>query len=254
VTFNQVVWGVCIALEILLLVRAARANLFKKFALFYAYIASVLLKDLLSIPVYTHVPSLYGSFYWSMAVLLAAISYGVLMEIYNQSLKNYPGVAKFFRVFLFIMFFVIAVKVSAGSFSDLHLPFGRVVAELERNLRQLQGILLCSLLALLVYYKIAVGKNLRGLILGYSLLIGTEVIARTFAFNPATGFDAMMRKVEPAFYAVSLLIWTVTLWASRPEVVADRSCGIEQDYEHLAQETRMILVRARAHLARAARP
>jgi hypothetical protein len=254
VTFNQIVWGVCIVLEILLLVRAARASLFKRFGLFYAYIASVLLKDLLSIPIYTHLPSLYGSFYWTMAVLLAAVSYGVLMEIYNQSLKNYPGVAKFFRVFLVIMFLVIAAKVIAGSFADTHQPFGRVVAELERNLRQLQGILLCCLLALLVYYKIAVGKNLRGLLLGYCLLIGTEIITRTFAFNPASGFDAVMRKVEPAFYAASLLIWTFTLWASRPEVVADSSCGIAQDYGRLAQETRMILDRARAHLARAARP
>jgi hypothetical protein len=254
VTFNQIVWGVCIALEIFLLFRAARTNLFQKFPLFYSYIASVLAKDILSIPVYTYAPSWYGSFYWSMAVLLAAISYGVLMETYHQSLKNYSGVAKFFRIFLFIMFLVIAAKVAVGSFSDLHSPFGRVVAELERDLRQLQAVLLCCLLLLLLYYKIAVGKNLRGLIFGYSLLIGTEVITRTFAFNPATGFDAVMRKIEPALYAVSLLIWTVTLWASSPEVVADRSCGIEQDYGHLARETRMMLVRARAHLARAARP
>ncbi|MGC1105838.1 MAG: hypothetical protein WA876_04805, partial [Candidatus Acidiferrales bacterium] len=69
-----------------------------------------------------------------------------------------------------------------------------------------------------------------------------------------TGFAPLMRKVEPLLYAVSLMIWSLTLWASSPETVTGISCGIEQDYEHLAQETKMKLLRARTHLARAARP
>ncbi|MFZ0856969.1 MAG: hypothetical protein WAN10_08980 [Candidatus Acidiferrales bacterium] len=252
--FDQFIWAACIVLEGVLLVRATRANLLTKFPLFYTYIAWVLAKDLLSIPIYAHYPSFYASFYWGTELLLAAISYGVLMEIYNQSLKNYPGVARFFRIFLLAAFLVIAAKVCIGSLSSLHLAFGRTVAELERNLRQVQAVLLSCLLILFVYYKIAVGKNLRGLVAGYSLLVGTQVITRTFAFHPAAGFDPLMRKIDPLLYALSLFIWSLALWASRPEVAADAPCGIEQDYEHLAQETKMVLLRARTHLARATRP
>jgi hypothetical protein len=252
--FNQISWGVCIVLEGLLLVRGARANLFQKFPLFYCYISWVLTKDLLSIPIYTHIPSLYPSFYWVMAFLLAAMSYGILMEIYNQSLKNYPGVAKFFRIFLLIMFVVIAAKVSMGSLDNAHVSFGRVVADLERNLRQLQAVLLCWLLFIFLYYKIVVGKNLRGLVLGYSLLIATDLIALTFISHPATGFAALMREAVPVFYALSLAVWLSALWASRPDAVTDVPCGIEEDYERLSEETRIMLIRARAHIARVARP
>ncbi|MGB6877655.1 MAG: hypothetical protein WBD87_16650 [Candidatus Acidiferrales bacterium] len=251
---SQSVWWVCIALEALLLARAARANLFKKFPLFYSYIAWVLATDLLSVPIYMHYPSLYSSFYWATEFLMAAISYGVLMEIYHRSLKNYPGVARFFEILLLIMFLVIATKVSVGLFSNSHLSFARAVAELEHDLRQLQAVLLSCLLVLFIYYKIPIGRNLRGLVLGYSLLVGTEVITLTFAFHPTTGFAPLMRRVEPLLYAVSLIIWSLALWASSPEMVTGTSCGIEQDYEHLAQETKMMLLRARTHLARAARP
>ena len=251
---NQSVWCLCIVLEGVLLVRATRANLLKKFPLFYTYIAWVLAKDLLSIPIYAHYPSFYASFYWATELLLAAISYGVLMEIYNQSLKNYPGVARFFRIFLLTAFLVIAAKVCIGSLSSLHLSFGRTVAELERNLRQVQAVLLSCLLILFVYYKIPVGRNLRGLVLGYSLFIGADVVTLTFIAHPATGFAPFMRQIQPLFYAISLIIWSLALWASKPEVAAEAPCGIEQDYEHLAQETKMVLLRARTHLARATRP
>ncbi|MGC1106887.1 MAG: hypothetical protein WA876_10135, partial [Candidatus Acidiferrales bacterium] len=223
---NQSVWWVCIALEILLLVRAMRANLFKKFPLFYSYIIWVLAVDLLSTPIYMHHPSLYVSFYWVAEFLLATISYGVLMEIYNRSLKNYPGVARFFRILLLIMFLGIATKVGVGLFGNSHLSFARAVADLEGNLRQLQAALLSCLLLLFVYYKISIGRNLRGLVLGYSLFIGADVITLTFIAHPTTGFAPLMRKVEPLLYAVSLMIWSLTLWASSPETVTGISCGI----------------------------
>lgn len=251
---NQVVWCLCILLEAVLLVRATRTNLLKKFPLFYTYIAWVLAKDLLSIPVYAHYPSVYASFYWATELLLAAISYGVLMEIYDQSLKNYPGVARFFRIFLLTAFLVIAAKVCIGSLSSLHLAFGRTVAELERNLRQVQAVLLSCLLILFVYYKIPVRRNLRGLVLGYSLFIGADVVTVTFIAHPAAGFAPFMRQIQPLLYAISLVIWSVALWASSPEVAAEAPSGIERDYEHLAQETKMVLLRARTHLARATRP
>lgn len=251
---NHLVWWACISLEVLLLVRGVRARLLQTFPLFYCYILLVLLVDLISTPVYAYYPLAYPLFYWTTELFLAAISYGVLVEIYNQSLESYPGVARFFRIFLLIVFLGVALKVSAGSLISVRASFGHAVAELERNLRQLQAVLLCCLLGLFIYYKIVLGRNLRGLVVGYSLVVGGEVIMLTFAFYPAAGFDPLMRKIEPIVYATCLFIWLSTLWASHRATLSDLPCGIEEDYEHLCQETRMMLVRARAHLARAARP
>jgi hypothetical protein len=249
---NQLVWGLCILLEGLLLVRAWRGGLLAKFPLFYSYISWVLVKDLLGIPIYAHYPSVYVSFYWTTEFLLAAFSYGVLMEIYGHALRNYPGIARFFKILLITMFFVIAARVSIGLFGNW-LSFARAVGDLERNLRQLQAGLLCCLLFLFVYYKIPVGKNLRGLMFGYALFIGADVITLTFMAHPGTVLDLWMRRLEPISYTLSLIIWSVTLWSSKPEIAADTACVIDHDYQQLAQQTKLMLLRAREHLARTAR-
>jgi hypothetical protein len=251
--FNLSVWSVCMVLEGLLLVRAVRTNLFGKFPLFFCYIACVLAKDLLSTPIYRYYRSSYGSFYWAAELLLAVISYGVLVEIYTQSLQNYPGVARFFRALLLVMLLAIAIKVGVGSFGYAHPSPVHVIADLERNLRWLQAALLVGLLGLFVYYKIPMGGNLRGLVLGYALFVGADVITLTFMAHPAAGLALLVRKIEPLFYTMSLIIWSITLWAPGAEAVSDGSWGIEEDYEHLAREARMMLLRARTHLARGTR-
>lgn len=251
--FNDLIWFACIGLEALLFVCGVRANLWRKLPLFYAYIACVLIKDLLSIPIYDRAPSLYSSFYWGMALLLAAISYGVLVEIYNELLRGYPGVANFLRISLLIVFFVIVAKVTADAFGGVAITFGHTVAALERDLRQLQAVLVSLLIALLLYYKVGIGRGLRGLLVGYSLLIAAQVIAQTFEFHPTFGFAPLMRKAEPILYAVTLVIWLVALWSSALEVAPHAPCGIEEDYGRLAVATKMMLDHARTHLMRANR-
>lgn len=251
--FNKLIWSLCIAMEALLLFRGMRTGLLKRYPLFYGYIACVLTKDLLSIPIYEEIRPVYAAFYYTAELLLAAIGYGILAEIYNRSLKNYPGVARFFRIFFAVAFFAVVIKVGMGAFGTGSAPFGRLVAGLEQHFRQLQAVLLSCLLVLFMYYRVGIGKNLRGLVAGYSLLVGSEVITLTFALHLAAGFSRFMREAEPAFYAASLFIWLVALWAAQPEPVPAASCGIERDYARLAGATRMMLLRARAQIGRSVR-
>jgi len=251
---QQVVWSVCIILEGLLLAQGARVNLLNEFPLFYVYVACVLAKDLVSAPLYGHYPSFYISFYWTTECLLAAISYGVLTEIYNQSLKKYPGAARFFKVLLFVVFIAIATHVAVSSLTATDPSVMRAIADLGRDLRQLQAVLLVCLLSLLAYYKIPMGKNLRGLLLGYALFIGADVITLTFIAHPATGFGSLMRGIDLLSYVAALVIWSISLWAPSPKLERSAPSKIEDDYQHLALETRTILLRARTHLARAGRP
>lgn len=247
---NQLVWSLCIGTEAALLVRLARTGMFKRFTVFFLYLACVLAKDLLSIPIYSHLPSVYAAFYYTAELILAALGYGVLVEIYRRSLEHYPGVARFFTICFAVVFLAVIIGLGVGSSVS---PFARVVAELEQDLRQSQAIMLCCLLALFMYYRITFGRNLRGLVTGYSLLVGSQVITLTFALSVRTGFGAFMREAEPVFYALSLLIWLVALWVPQREITPVMPCGIERDYERLAAATRTMLLRARAQLGKMAR-
>ena len=110
------------------------------------------------------------------------------------------------------------------------------------------------LLALFLYYKIPLNRNGRGLLLGYSLFVGADVISLTFITHPATGFASLMRQIDPLCYALALLIWSAALWSPSPEPVFQGVQGIERDYGSLARQTRALLLQARTHLIKVARP
>jgi hypothetical protein len=251
---GQLIWFSCIALEGLLLLRSVQTLLFRKFPIFYSYLTCILVVDLLSACIYKLYPQIYTPFYWATDFLLAIVGYGVIMEIYHQSLKSYFGVARFVRIVLFIILGGVTAKVSLQFLIGVNFSLVEAIALLERDLRLMQAGLLASLLVLLLYYKIPVGGNLRGLIFGYTFFISSNVIAFTFIFHPASEFAALMREMEPTFYLVSLGIWSLSLWYYRPEPAAEIPTEIEHDYELLVRETRMLLDRARTHLARTARP
>jgi hypothetical protein len=251
--WDQLVWGVCIGLEALLLIRAAQTKLLNRFPTFYSYLCCVLLIDLLAIPLYRTSPGAYLLFYWSAELLKAILGYAVIVEIYHRSLKNYPGVARLVKILLLIVFLAITAKLGVSLFQNSEVTLPHAIGDLERSLRQMQTVLLCCLMALFIYYKVPVDRNLHGLLLGYSLFVGANVIAFTFITHPTTGFAVLMRKIVPIFYTISLIIWTAALWRSSPEPVFQGAQEIERDYENLARETRNLLLRARTHLMRAIR-
>lgn len=252
--WSQIVWGTCIGLEALVLLRAARTKLLRRFPIFHLYISFVLLVDLVAIPLSKTSPDIYFLFYWLTAFLQAVLGYGVTVEIFNLSLKNYPGVARLARTLLMFVFLGVVVKVGINLLNkpDIVLPYA--IANMERSLRQVQAVLLFCLLALLIYYKILVNRNVKGLLFGFSLFIGADVISFTFITHPTSGIALLMRQIDPICYAISLIIWLVALWSPSPQRVIDGTQTIELDYENLARETRILLLRARTHLIRVGRP
>ncbi|HKW89350.1 MAG TPA: hypothetical protein VJN21_11405 [Candidatus Acidoferrales bacterium] len=176
------------------------------------------------------------------------------METYVFSLKNYPGVGRLLRILLVVILLTVAAKVAVSLVVDSKFLLPYAIAVMERNLQQVQAILLFCLLALFIYYKIPADRNVRGLMLGYAFLIGADVISFTFITNPSTGFALLMRQIDPACNALALIIWTVALWTASPQSALQWGQVIETDYEYLARETRAMLLRARTHLVRVARP
>jgi len=252
--WSQIVWGTCIGLEALILLRAAKTREFPRFPIFYSYVAFVLLVDLTAIPLFRLSHNVYFLFYWMTAFLKAILGYGVIVEIISLSLKNYPGVARLARTLLMFVFLGVVVKVGINLLNKPGIVLPYAIANMERSLRQVQAVLLFCLLALLVYYKIPVNRTVKGLLFGFSLFIGADVISFTFITHPTSGFALLMRQIDPICYAISLIIWLVALWSPSPQRVIEGTETIERDYENLARETRILLLRARTHLIRVGRP
>lgn len=226
----------------------------KRFPIFYGYVACVLLRDVSAIPIYRMSPGLYRPFYWSTAFVTAILGYAVILEIYGRSLARFAGVARFIRAVLVGLLFLVAARAFAELFGATTNPLTSSAALLECDLRTLQAILLGVLLAILSFYRIPIGKNLRGIIVGYTLYVGVRVIELTAYTQLEKATGTFVSKIEPISYLICLVVWTVALWSRGSEPIADTAPSIEQDYDLLMRQTRTQLLRACAFLTRTVRP
>jgi hypothetical protein len=181
------------------------------------------------------------------------LGYGVIWEIFRQALAPYPGVSRMARSALSAVFIAVVSKTFANTVSGPSWSLAKTTAEFERNLRTVHAILLAIIVGLIAYYAIPTGRNVKGMILGYGLFIGTSVIRLTLHSYLGDEFQVWWRYLAAMTYLVALLIWCSTLWSYQASPQPKAEVGIERDYQLLAARTTKLLIQVRAHLVRAIR-
>jgi hypothetical protein len=232
----------------ILLVRAIAGRFFTKYLIFYIYLSHVLLLMLLRFFFYLLGPNVYRTFYWYTQFFSVAIGYCVIWQIYQQALVAYPGTLRMARGIVLSIFIGVVAKVLVnGLTGPVWGPIDTVV-DLERNLRAVQAVLLVVVIAVIIYYMIPIGRNLRGIILGYGFFLGTGVIAMTLRSLLGDSFQLWWRYSQSIAWLATLVIWSATLWSYHPNPVPEADVGIERDYEWLSAQTARAVARARGHL------
>ena len=120
--------------------------------------------------------------------------------------------------------------------------------ELERNARTVQAILLFLILAVISYYQVPLGKNIKGMIAGYGLYIVTSLSTLAIRAYAGPQFNKTWNVIQPLSFDASLMIWVVALWSYQPNPAPDPAVPLEEDYEVLAKRTRRALTAIRSHL------
>lgn len=248
-----VVWWMAMFLEGTILFRAVYRKMASKYPLFYTYLAVVLAVDLARYIVYTFDPFAWAMFYWSTQFVSVLVGYGVILEILKQALDPYPGAERFGRYLVLGVFVAVFAFVAFRSATRSNWSPAATTVEFERDLRAVQVLVLMSILSVMFYYRIAVGRNLKGIILGYGLFIGTNMM--NFAVRSYAGhqFNAWWKVFQPHSYVMVLIIWAGALWSYYPNPIPKLPQRVESDYDTLASGTRGALAAMRSHLGRAAR-
>jgi hypothetical protein len=237
----------------LLLIRAVIGGFTRRYTLFYVYVTFVLVTSCFLVFIYFAKPSEYRHFYWYTEFPGVALGCGIVWEIYRGSLGRFPGAARMARSVLFFMLAMVLSKVLVDTWNGtVWWPTGTVV-ELERDLRAAQAIVLVGLVMIISFYRIPLGQNLWGMMLGYGLFIGTNVI--TLALRALLGdvFNNAWLYLQPLSYNAMLCVWCIALWSYKPVPVPKTEPRIEQDYHILAAATRKRLVQARTYVRKAMR-
>jgi len=235
----------------IILFRSFWAKVFTTYPYFFSYLISVLASAAFLWWVwYSRLP--YENEYWYVQFLTLLIGCGIMLEIFRHALSPYRGAEKF----------AMAVGLTTfGAVFCFAIVYRMVVASpdqalfvLERNVRTVQAILLFGILAVISYYRIPLGKNVRGMISGYGLYIVTSLATLAIRTYAGPGFTSSWSVIQPLSFDLSLLIWMTALWSFHPNPAPDPAIPLEEDYEVLARRTRRALVAVRSHLTRTARP
>jgi hypothetical protein len=250
---TMAIWSVGTFLELVVLVRGFREKLFRQFPIFYAYLLFVTLDEFVRFFVYRWSTSHYFQVFWVTQFLSLAIGCGIIFEIYRVALRSFPGAARMARYLLLIVFGTIFGKTLTSSSGGVFAWLAEISLVLERNLRIVQALAIVALVSLFLWYAIPFGKNLKGILIGYSLFVGMSILQFALWYYSWDRIKPIWTYAEGAAFLIVLAIWTRALWSSQPIPEAKPDTGLESDYELLVASTRDQFRRTLVRLGWAAR-
>jgi len=241
-----------ILLECLLLVRGFQNKMLSRYPIFYTYIAVVLVETIVLTPLYFfRSQSQYEFLYWIALFFAVIVGSLIVLEIYRIALRGYPGTSRMARNALFFIFALATAKALVYNADGTLAWLRHVPAELERHLRIVQAFAIVAIVAVLLIYIIPINRNLKGILLGYSLFVGCSVVDLSLLSYFGKSFDRIWLIVQPFSYCFFLLIWVVALWSAAPEPVA--AAPSETNYTNLSSGTSRELAKLNFDLRKAPR-
>ncbi|MFQ5738319.1 MAG: hypothetical protein ACE5JX_04860 [Acidobacteriota bacterium] len=247
---SEGLWWAENVLICLLLVRAFRGKFLCKYAVFYFYLGYVLLESLSSYYIYVFHPSSYEIFYWYTQFLSVALGYCIIWEIYTQALADFAGAARMARLLLAAIFLLAVFEGFMGTFSNSVWSPAEVPAVLERNLRTVQALLLAGVTVLVAYYAIPVGRNLKGMIVGYGVFISASVTSLALRSHLGKEFQIGWQYLQPIAYFLTLIVWCASLWSYHSNPRPKNAIGLEHDYEILAARMATAMAKTRDYIVK----
>jgi hypothetical protein len=244
------IWSVGIVLEFLLVLRGYQQKILSRYPIFYAYISFVLITDI-GMGVLHLSEHTYLYLYWIVEFLGLVLGCLVFLELYRVALGAYPGTARMARTLLSVLFLLALIKTVVSTLSVPRWWFDAKPAQVEGVLRVCELLAILSLIVVLLVYSIPIGRNLRGILIGYGVFVSWAVICLALVAAGIAKSDSIWSYTFPLSYLISLSVWTGHLWSYQPNPVPDRAIPLEQEYQRVAAATQRRLHTARGYLAKA---
>jgi hypothetical protein len=243
----ETIWVLGILLEGLLLFRSWRARHFLKFPFFFSYVGFVLVQSAIRYCVNKFYPSQYANVYWCTEFVGVVAGCAVVLDFYRIALAEFLGVAKLARSALLLAFVATFLRVllTSGQGTLGWSPIQTIL--LARDARFVAIVAIFSLLVLVLYYAIPLGRNLRGMILGYGLFLSISVINLSFFGRFGEEVQSVASFIQTSAYLLALSVWTISLWSYSPRQAAARK-PLNQSYVQIFGETQERLARTRSEV------
>lgn len=218
----------------LLTLRGTRAGLFRRFPLFYSYLIYSCMASVILYVLYWRTPSHYASVYWINYLVSILAEFMVLVEISDQIFCDYPAIRGLGRGLTILisgvlgLFYVLPPIMSSSRRSLALLGFSLRAYETK-------AIILLILFYLARHYGSPLGRNVGGLMIGFSVYVALNVALMSGAkfFGPAV-YGSTLWVMEPVASLLCMAIWTASLWNSAPIPISEVPPETQADSEVLA--------------------
>jgi hypothetical protein len=103
------------------------------------------------------------------------------------------------------------------------------ILDLVKRASLTKAVIILVLLAAARYYRLALGTNVAGIMLGFAAYLGINVA--NFALREKLGaviYGATFSTIGPLSYTLCLLVWTVALWRCEPALSSVREIPADE--------------------------
>jgi hypothetical protein len=230
---ENLLWGFGTALKVLLCFLVFYRRLYRRLPLFTIYAA------LLPVEVagvwwayhvwgYRSLPAWYA--YWSaLGVVLFARGL-VIAELCRTTLKVYAGLWSFAQKLLALSAAVLLVWAAIAAARNTHWIVGLVLTT-ERGLELAASVILVSLFAITIRYKVWIEPLERNILLGLALYSTFQMLNSTFMTQRMTPFFPWWESVRVGCFDAAMVVWLIPLLrplpapAPRPPLISEQTAG-----------------------------
>ena len=210
-----------LAFEAILLGRAVRGRFLNQFPYFYSYLFYVFCSSVLLFPIYLLRLQLYASAYWFYFLITILVEFAIVVEISDHTFRPYPAIRSLGRGIILLVLAAFGIAFIIPALFRSHAPgMGFLDFSLRSSLTK--AFIILALLAVVRHYRVALSRNVRGLVLGFSIYLLMNVA--NFAAAQAYGrvvYARFLWIMSPIASALCLFIWTVSMWIREPVLQSD---------------------------------
>ena len=212
-TFRQFVWFSGCLIEVAILARSIQCKSFGKYSLFYAYIMG-----LFGVSLFFRVAgtSVLIRFYLAQFIT-CVLGCGVTLEIIRHVFAEHASLERSARRAAVVVFGMIFLELAILAALRPHWSAADYVAHVAMDLQLAQAAGLTAILFLIGRYGIEVGRNMRGIILGFGVYLGASLILVPLRQLLGMQFYPAWKITQMSAFLAALCIWAVALWTYEPE-------------------------------------
>ena len=230
-----VIWCAGLGLQLAILTRGAVARLWRLYVFFYAQIACSFVTSSLALWIFLRHRAEFTAYYWNTEFLTAFAACGILLDILRHAFAITPATRLFARVARYTvysavgLFLVLYIGGRGGHMAPPHL------IALERDFRLVQTALLLGLTTAVFYFGLPLGRNLKGMLVGYGLYVASNLVTLTLESHFLGSFDRAWSFLQPILYCAATAIYLSALWSYHPPPKLEDAADITKQAEELLE-------------------